>query len=199
MVLARADRPAAANQYENVRQSMLDTTSRCRSQRKSMTMEDQRIGPAREENTHPSRDEGARHGASRSRNGHGNAFDSRPSPRAGLELRSPRAAATSMGEIRTYARDAALGAEAGDRAILAELMDFPVPSESMLRRIFDLTPAEARLAQSLTRGDSLDEVAQALNIKMTTARTQLAAIFGKTRTCRQAQLVAILSRLAHLC
>jgi len=95
-------------------------------------------------------------------------------------------------------QNATVVGEARDHEILAQLMDFPVPSESMLRRMFDLTPAEARLAQSLTRGDSLDEVAQALNIKMTTARTQLAAIFGKTRTRRQAQLVAILSRLAHL-
>jgi len=83
-------------------------------------------------------------------------------------------------------------------AKLAELMDLPVPSEQMLRSIFDLTPAEARLAQSLSRGDSLEHVAQSLNIRMTTARSQLAAIFAKTQTCRQAQLVAILSRLAHL-
>jgi len=83
-------------------------------------------------------------------------------------------------------------------AKLAELMDLPVPSEQMLRTIFDLTPAEARLAQSLSRGDNLEHVAQSLNIRMTTARSQLAAIFAKTQTCRQAQLVAILSRLAHL-
>ena len=41
--------------------------------------------------------------------------------------------------------------------------------------VFDLTPAEARLAQRLACGDSVEEVAKALHIKMTTARTQLAA------------------------
>jgi DNA-binding NarL/FixJ family response regulator len=82
--------------------------------------------------------------------------------------------------------------------LLSELSNFPIPSESLLRRLFDLTPAEARLAQALTCGDSLEEVAERLNVKMTTARTQLAAIFAKTHTSRQAQLVAILSRLAHL-
>ena len=61
-----------------------------------------------------------------------------------------------------------------------------------------LTTAEARLAQRLARGDSVEEVAQQLSIKMTTARTQLAAIFAKTDTRRQAKLVAILSRVAHL-
>jgi hypothetical protein len=43
---------------------------------------------------------------------------------------------------------------------------------------------------------ALDEIAAELGIKMTTARTQLAAIFAKTDTRRQAKLVAILTRLA---
>jgi DNA-binding CsgD family transcriptional regulator len=76
--------------------------------------------------------------------------------------------------------------------------NFPIPSEASLKTLFDLTPAEARLAQLLACGDSIEEVAQTLQIKMTTARTQLAAIFGKTETRRQAKLVAILSRVAHL-
>jgi DNA-binding CsgD family transcriptional regulator len=78
------------------------------------------------------------------------------------------------------------------------LLDLPVPSEARLKALFDLTTAEARLAQRLARGDSVEEVAQELSIKMTTARTQLAAIFAKTDTRRQAKLVAILSRVAHL-
>ena len=78
------------------------------------------------------------------------------------------------------------------------LFDLPVPSEARLKALFDLTTAEARLAQRLARGDSVEEVAQELSIKMTTARTQLAAIFAKTDTRRQAKLVAILSRVAHL-
>jgi len=85
-----------------------------------------------------------------------------------------------------------------DRDLRAKLRELPAPQESVLRRVFDLTPAEARLARKLARGDSLEQVAQSLDVKMTTARSQLAAIFAKTATCRQAQLVAILSRLAHL-
>jgi len=77
-------------------------------------------------------------------------------------------------------------------------LQLPVPSSTLLRRLFDLTPAEARLAQALSRGESLTRIAQALGIKMPTVRSQLAAIFGKTRTTRQPQLVALLARLAHL-
>lgn len=91
--------------------------------------------------------------------------------------------------------------EAGDdrgRILDRSAIDLPMPSEGSLRSLFDLTPAEARLAQRLACGDSVEEVAKALHIKMTTARTQLAAIFAKTDTRRQAKLVAILCRIAHL-
>jgi DNA-binding CsgD family transcriptional regulator len=81
---------------------------------------------------------------------------------------------------------------------LTDLHDFPVPREDTLRVVFDLTPAEARLAQGITRGDTLEEIATSLGIKMPTARTQLAAVFAKTGTRRQAKLVAILTRLALL-
>ena len=77
-------------------------------------------------------------------------------------------------------------------------MRLPVPSASLLGEYFDLTPAEARLAQIIAQGGTLDEAAQMLDIKMSTARTQLASIFAKTNTRRQGRLVAILSRIAHL-
>src|SRR5204863_9003408 len=70
---------------------------------------------------------------------------------------------------------------------LEEIFQFPIPSATRLRALFDLTHAEAKLAQFLSRGDSLEEVAEKLCIKMTTARTQLAAVFAKTETRRQAK------------
>jgi DNA-binding CsgD family transcriptional regulator len=81
---------------------------------------------------------------------------------------------------------------------LTRLDDLPAPSDRALKVIYDLTPAEVRLAQGISRGDSLEEVAADLGIRITTARTQLASIFAKTNTRRQARLVAILSHLAHL-
>jgi len=81
---------------------------------------------------------------------------------------------------------------------LATVFDFPVPSEARLRELFGLTAAEARFAQLLASGDSAEEVAETLGIKLTTARSKLAVIFSKTQTRRQTKLVALLSRIAHL-
>jgi len=83
-------------------------------------------------------------------------------------------------------------------ADLETVLALPMPSETSLRQLFNLTAAEAKVAQRLACGDSIEETARHLSIKPTTARTQLAAIFAKTDTRRQARLVAILGRVAHL-
>ena len=63
---------------------------------------------------------------------------------------------------------------------------------NLLRTLFGLTPAEARLAVRLARGDALDSIAAELDISYATARTQLAVIFRKTGTRRQGELVKLL-------
>jgi DNA-binding CsgD family transcriptional regulator len=103
-----------------------------------------------------------------------------------------------LSDVGARGRGKFLSANEAKSPIDLAACNFPVPSEASLKSLFDLTPAEARLAQHLACGDSVEEVAQTLHIKMTTARTQLAAIFAKTETRRQAKLVAILSRVAHL-
>ncbi len=95
-------------------------------------------------------------------------------------------------------RDAPSALASRKSQIAFALTDLPVPAAQPLQEYFDLTSAEVRLAQSLARGMSLEQAARHLNIKMSTARTQLAAIFGKTDSQRQGKLIAILSRIAHL-
>lgn len=63
---------------------------------------------------------------------------------------------------------------------------------SSIARLYDLTLAEARLAQGLAAGTRLDDVAQDLGISRNTATTHLKRIFQKTSTERQAELVALL-------
>jgi DNA-binding CsgD family transcriptional regulator len=58
----------------------------------------------------------------------------------------------------------------------------------------NLTPAEMRLVRKLIDGKSLRSAAEALGITYETARSRLKSIFQKTRTHRQAELVALLLR-----
>src|SRR5437660_4490451 len=102
---------------------------------------------------------------------------------------------TSAREIRTGA--ARREAANGSRFDLVDLtrIEFPVPSKELLVRAFNLTPAEIRLAQHLARGESLEEIAPRVRVKISTARSQLAQIFSKTGVKRQPKLVALLARL----
>jgi DNA-binding CsgD family transcriptional regulator len=81
--------------------------------------------------------------------------------------------------------------------LVTDLEARPVPREDALRSAFGLTPAEARLACRLAAGESLEEAAEALAIAKNTARIQLRAVFAKTGTARQGELVALLVRLAR--
>ena len=88
----------------------------------------------------------------------------------------------------------------GARAILLLtcLDTRPELPESRLMLLFGLTPAEARLAARFGAGETLEEAADALSISSGTARNQLKAIFSKTETNRQAELVALLWRVSDL-
>jgi DNA-binding CsgD family transcriptional regulator len=78
---------------------------------------------------------------------------------------------------------------------LTSLESRPWPNAATLTRTFGLTPAEARLASIIAEGLSPEQAAQTLEISRLTARNQLKAIFGKTDTHRQSELVALLSLL----
>lgn len=65
----------------------------------------------------------------------------------------------------------------------------------LLRLMFDLTPAEAKLARRLVDGDTLNQAAAAQGISYGTARVHLRAVFVKTGVTSQAALLALLGRL----
>ncbi len=80
--------------------------------------------------------------------------------------------------------------------VLVDLDAHARPSSSILHASFGLTPAEARLAGLLISGDDLDAVADQLGICKETARSHLKAIFAKTGTGRQGELIALLAKLS---
>ena len=73
-----------------------------------------------------------------------------------------------------------------------------LPSEELLGALFGLSRAEARLALGLLMGRSTAECARIAGVGVATVRSQLHSIFTKTGVRRQAQLVALLSRVPAL-
>ena len=85
----------------------------------------------------------------------------------------------------------------GSPAILSfiSLEPRPCPNLPLLMNVFSFTPAEARLAAALANGTSIEDAAKILNISCDTVRHQLKAVFLKTDTHRQSELIALLGRL----
>lgn len=61
-----------------------------------------------------------------------------------------------------------------------------------LRERFGLTPRESEIAAALAGGRALEEISTALGMSVATSRQHLKAIFRKTGTHRQAELVSVL-------
>lgn len=93
----------------------------------------------------------------------------------------------------------ALGA--GQPAALAVVQqgdELSEQAQQFLQYVYRLTPAEARLAQLILDGQSPGHVATALQLSVSTIRTQLSAVLKKTGAQRQADLVRRLSPLMFL-
>jgi CheY-like chemotaxis protein/DNA-binding CsgD family transcriptional regulator len=67
-------------------------------------------------------------------------------------------------------------------------------SAEVLASLFGCTPAEARLAAAMVAGKRLEEIGEEFGVKQTTITFHLQNLFQKTRTHRQADLVALLIR-----
>ena len=71
------------------------------------------------------------------------------------------------------------------------------PSPELLRLLFGLTPAEARVAVGLKCGKTTREIAADRGLSIVTVRTQLKHILSKMHMNRQADAIAFLVRLAN--
>jgi DNA-binding CsgD family transcriptional regulator len=68
----------------------------------------------------------------------------------------------------------------------------------LLGALYDLSPAELRVASALLNGKSPAYHANEAKVSLNTVRTQLKSLFRKTGTSRQSELVALLSQLPQL-
>lgn len=79
--------------------------------------------------------------------------------------------------------------------VLASAGNVSIPGADLLRLMFDLTPAEARLTRSLLEGLTISDAARRHRVTAATARRQLASVFAKTGINRQGDLVRTLTGL----
>ena len=76
---------------------------------------------------------------------------------------------------------------------VGDLDDTGVLRPEVLCAIYDLTPAEARLAVAVGRGRELSRLSADWNVSNETLRSQLKAVFAKTGVNRQVELVRLLA------
>ena len=69
------------------------------------------------------------------------------------------------------------------------------PPAELLQGLFDLTPAEARVASGIGDGRTVEDITESLGLSRETVRSQLKAVLGKTGLGRQADLAALLARV----
>lgn len=66
----------------------------------------------------------------------------------------------------------------------------------LLQSLFDLSPAEARVARCLASGNTVEEIAHDGHVSSNTVRTQVRGVLEKTGCRRQAEVVALLGGVA---
>jgi DNA-binding CsgD family transcriptional regulator len=70
------------------------------------------------------------------------------------------------------------------------------PPVELVQSLFDLTPAEARVARRLVSGESVEDIASTGNVSPNTVRTHVRGVLEKTGCRRQAEVVALLGGIA---
>ena len=67
------------------------------------------------------------------------------------------------------------------------------PSVELVQSLFDLTPAEARVARSLASGKTVEAIATEGGVSLNTVRTHVRGVLEKTGCTRQAEVIALLN------
>ncbi len=98
--------------------------------------------------------------------------------------------------IRRAAHDIFASAEL--LLVLTAVVAPEAPLTEMLHGLFDLTPAEARVARALAAGLSIEEISLRSATSRETVRTQLKGVMAKTATARQSDLVRLLAGASPL-
>jgi DNA-binding CsgD family transcriptional regulator len=96
--------------------------------------------------------------------------------------------------IRLSARDIFVRCAA---ALVLTSVGFPqAPPVELVQSLFDLTPAEARVARGLASGKTVEDIATDGGTSANTIRTHVRGVLQKTGCNRQVDIVALLTTIS---
>ena len=96
--------------------------------------------------------------------------------------------------IRLSARDIFVRCAAA--LVLSPVTSPQAPPVELVQSLFDLTPAEARVARSLAAGKTVDDIATDGGTSPSTIRTHVRGVLEKTGCNRQAEVIALLTGIS---
>lgn len=96
--------------------------------------------------------------------------------------------------VRRAAHD--LFAQATTLLVVTPVDRAAVPTAEVLQGLFDLTPAEARVARAIGQACSVDALALEQGVSRETVRSHVKAVLAKTGLSRQQELIALLAGAA---
>ncbi len=76
--------------------------------------------------------------------------------------------------------------------VLIKNNDNQINQLDLIKKLYSLTPTELRLVEALINGQSVENYKREMGVTISTVRTQLSAIFKKTNTSWQGELIALL-------
>ncbi len=79
--------------------------------------------------------------------------------------------------------------------VLTHVGAIQMPSVDLVQSLFDLTAAEARVARSIAKGDTLEEISHSHGSSVNTVRAQLRSVLDKTGCRRQLEVAQLLNGL----
>jgi DNA-binding CsgD family transcriptional regulator len=116
-------------------------------------------------------------------------------------MRVPRSARRPLHVLVSPLRaaDSLLPGKTAAAVFLSDPERQPAVPAKMLRTLFGLTSAESRLALSILEGNSLSEAAELHGVSRETVKSQINAVYSKTGTKRQGELIRLLGGLPQGC
>jgi DNA-binding CsgD family transcriptional regulator len=79
--------------------------------------------------------------------------------------------------------------------VVTPVMTAQAPNLALIRGLFDLTPGEARIAQGIAQGLTIDGIAADRGVSRETIRTQIKSVLAKTGTRSQKDVVSLLGAI----